>query len=154
MAKAKYKQGKDGWFSTLAWDGTYNADGSKHRKQLRTKKSSKELERMVMELRNKVESRQITVSTDMTFCEYAKHWLEVYKAQKELNTRNMYKNIITVHFRQLTGIKLTDIRRIHLQAENKLLKVRLWISISRLRTWRIYSQASNSRNRQKRKNGC
>lgn len=116
MAKAKYKQGKDGWFSTLAWDGTYNADGSKHRKQLRTKKSSKELERMVTELRNKVDNRQITVGTDMTFCEYAKHWLEVYKAQKELNTRKMYENIITVHFRQLTGIKLTDIRRIHLQA--------------------------------------
>lgn len=31
MAKAKYTRGKDGFFRTKIWDGTYNVDGSKHR---------------------------------------------------------------------------------------------------------------------------
>ena len=32
MAKAKYIRGADGYFRTKIWDGTYNPDGSKHRK--------------------------------------------------------------------------------------------------------------------------
>ena len=39
----KYKRGKDGYFRTKAWDGTYNTDGTKHRQNLQTTKSSKEL---------------------------------------------------------------------------------------------------------------
>ena len=39
MAKAKYKRGKDGYFRTKVWDGTYNPDGSKHRKGLKSDKS-------------------------------------------------------------------------------------------------------------------
>ena len=116
MATAKYKKGKDGWYSTLVWDGTYTPDGRKHRKQIRTKKSSKELERMVEEYRRNVEERKIVIKTDITFCDYARAWADTYKAGKELNTRRMYENIINVHFRQLEGILLTDFRRIHLQS--------------------------------------
>ena len=38
MAKKKYTADKDGWYSTLVWDGTYDQYGRKHRKQLRSKK--------------------------------------------------------------------------------------------------------------------
>ena len=66
MAKAKYTPDKNGWYSTLVWDGTYDRYGRKHRKQLRTKKSSKELERMVNEFRTLVESRELTVKSTYT----------------------------------------------------------------------------------------
>ena len=47
MAKAKYTRGKDGFFRTKIWDGTYNVDGSKHRVILSSKKSSADLEKKV-----------------------------------------------------------------------------------------------------------
>ena len=54
MAVAKYKKGKDGYFSTRVWDGTYTQSGKKHYKHLRSKKSSKDLERKVKELEYQV----------------------------------------------------------------------------------------------------
>ncbi len=45
MAKAKYKRNSRREFETKIWDGTYNSDGSKHRKRLVSKKSSADLER-------------------------------------------------------------------------------------------------------------
>ena len=43
MAKAKYKKLEDGTFRTKIWDGTYNPDGSKHRVNLKSDKSSADL---------------------------------------------------------------------------------------------------------------
>ena len=54
MAKAKYKKNARGEFETKIWDGTYNPDGSKHRKRLVSKKSSADLERQVSQLKNSV----------------------------------------------------------------------------------------------------
>ena len=116
MANAKYKKGKDGWYSTLVWDGTYTADGRKHRKQLRSNKSSRDLERIVDEFRRNVESRKVVINTNVTFVDYAKQWANTYKASTALNTRSMYENIINVHFRQLESVLLKDFRRIHLQS--------------------------------------
>ena len=50
MAKAKYTKGADGYFTTKTWDGSYNQDGTKHRVTLRSKKSSADLEKQVIEL--------------------------------------------------------------------------------------------------------
>ena len=44
MAKAKYIKNSRGEYETKIWDGTYNTDGSKHRKRLVSKKSSADLE--------------------------------------------------------------------------------------------------------------
>ncbi|WP_415982602.1 hypothetical protein [Anaerostipes caccae] len=54
MATAKYKRGADGYFSTNVWDGTYIAGGKKHYKHLRSKKSSKDLEKKVKEFEDNV----------------------------------------------------------------------------------------------------
>lgn len=115
MAKAKYKRGKDGYFRTKVWDGTYNPDGSKHRKGLKSDKSSKDLERIVEKFRNEVESRKIIKKTDATFLDYARGWEKVYKAQKSHNTKEMYENIIEKHFSVLGDTRLQDADRIHLQ---------------------------------------
>ena len=93
MAKRKYSPGKDGVYSTLVWDGTYNKDGSKHRKQLRSLKSSADLEKIVNKFKADVENRNILQKTDITFLQYARNWRQVYKAKVSMNTRKMYDNI-------------------------------------------------------------
>lgn len=114
MATAKYKKGKDGYFSTLAWDGTYNADGTKHRKQLRSKKSSRDLERIVREFNADVENRNVCRKSTMTFVEYAKTWRKTDKARSSLYTQAMYDNVINAHFSKLGNLPLSDIGRMHL----------------------------------------
>ena len=84
MAKRKYSPDKNGIYSTLVWDGTYTPDGRKHRKQLRSKKSSADLERQVRQFQAQVEARKITQATDMTFCEYARIWADTYKPDGNL----------------------------------------------------------------------
>ena len=49
MAKTKYSQGKDGYFAARVWDGSRDDHGRKHYVMLRTRKSSKELERIIGE---------------------------------------------------------------------------------------------------------
>lgn len=114
MSRAKYTMGKNGYYSTLVWDGTYTASGQKHRKQLRTKKSSKELERMVQQFREDVMNRKAVASTDITFYNYALRWMQAYKSGRELNTLAMYSNIINKHLNRFQSVRLTDFRQTHL----------------------------------------
>ena len=53
----KYTKNASGYYQTNVWDGTYNADGSKHYRKLRSRQSSKDLERKVEEFRREVEER-------------------------------------------------------------------------------------------------
>lgn len=115
MAKAKYQKNSRGEYETKIWDGTYNADGSKHRKRLVSKKSSADLERQVNQLKNAVENGQYVQKTDMFFLDYAKQWLEVKKSVREKNTQAMYRNIIENHLTFLESVRLSDIRNSHFQ---------------------------------------
>ncbi|MFP3154424.1 site-specific integrase [Lachnospiraceae bacterium ZAX-1] len=111
----KYTADKNGVFSTLVWDGTYTEDGSKHRKQIRSKKSSKDLENLVKQYQRDVEERKAVNSTSISFCDYADQWLALYKANREINTIYAYKNVMNAHFPKIKDVKLKDIRRMHLQ---------------------------------------
>ena len=115
MAKAKYKQNSRGEWETKIWDGTYNSDGSKHRKRLVSKKSSADLEKQVIRLKNEIENGQYVQNTDIMFLDYANEWLRVKKGVREKNTQKMYKNIIDKHLAFLIGIRLVDIRNSHFQ---------------------------------------
>lgn len=115
MAKAKYSRGADGYFRTKIWDGTYNPDGSKHRKTLQSKKSSADLEKQVNLLKEKVKNGNIVQPAEYTFLEYARIWKIHCKAVREKNTQKMYENVIEKHFIILEGIKLIDIRKMHFQ---------------------------------------
>lgn len=115
MATAKYKRGADGYFSTNVWDGTYTANGKKHYKHLRTKKSSKDLERKVKEFEDQVKARISVKKTDVTFLEYSRMWKDVYKGKKSDATKAMYTNIIEKHFIALGPLRLQDVGRIHYQ---------------------------------------
>lgn len=115
MATAKYKKNYRGEYEARIWDGTYNPDGSKHRKRLVSKKSSADLERQVNRLKNKVENGKYVQKTDIYFTDYANEWLRVKKSVREKNTQAMYRNIINKHLSFLEGIKLSDIRNSHFQ---------------------------------------
>ena len=112
MAKAKYTRQSNGYFQTKVWDGTYTQAGKKHLVNLRTNKSSRELENMVNEFTAKVKAREFVRSSDQTFTDYAKVWLDTYKADAALNTRNMYANIIDKHLNVIT-CRIGDVSRIH-----------------------------------------
>lgn len=114
MAKAKYTRGKDGYFQTKVWDGTYTDLGKKNYVPLRTKKSSKVLENMVIEHNQSVKERKLVKRTEMTFYEYAKSWRTIYKATKSKNTQAMYDRIIK-KFSALEGVRLQDVARLHYQ---------------------------------------
>lgn len=114
MATAKYKRGKDGYFCAKIWDGTYNPNGTKHRQNLRSKKSSRDLENKVNDFKREVEERKHVKKTDVTFLEYSRMWVRLYKAQKSNNTKSMYSNIIEKHFIALADVPLQEIQRIHL----------------------------------------
>ena len=114
MASAKYKRGTDGYFQAKVWDGTY-VNGKKHHIHLRSKKSSRDLENKVAELKAQIEARKVVRKTDVTFLDYSKKWKAVYKDQKEDNTKEMYDNVIKHHFKPLEHVPLHDINRIHLQ---------------------------------------
>lgn len=115
MAKAKYTKGKDGFFRTKVWDGSYNVDGSKHRVILSSKKSSADLEKKVNELKTKVTNGEVIHQTEILFIDYAREWKKVYKDIREDNTSRMYDNIIEKHLITLDKIRLQDIKRIHFQ---------------------------------------
>lgn len=115
MAKAKYLKNSRGIWETKIWDGTYNADGSKHRKRLVSKKSSADLEKQVNQLKQDVENGQYVHNTDVLFLEYVYQWLDIKKGVREKNTRKMYKNIIDTHLSFLETVRLSDIRNSHFQ---------------------------------------
>lgn len=115
MANAKYTKNARGVFATKAWDGTYNADGSKHRVNLTSSKSSKDLENKVNDLKKSIENGNYVSNTDILFTDYAKEWLKIKKSVREKNTKIMYQNIIDTHLSFLDGIKLSDIRNSHFQ---------------------------------------
>ena len=115
MAKAKYTKGKDGYFKTNVWDGTYNPDGRKHYVPIRSKKSSADLEKKRIAFEESVRERTNIRQSDITFVAYAREWKKVYKDSKSHNTKEMYYNIIEKHLITLDGVKLQDIGRIHLQ---------------------------------------
>ena len=87
--KYTYNEKRKEWY-TLVYDGTYNADGSKHRKRITSKKSSGDLEKKVKAFKDEVEHRGAVRLTPYTFGEYAKIWLDTSKSTKELNTKQMY----------------------------------------------------------------
>lgn len=111
MAKAKYTKDKDGYFQTKVWDGTYS-DGQKHRVNLRTRKSSRELENMVIEHNQQLKERSFIRKTDCSFLDYSREWKNVYKSGLSGNTLAMYDNIIEKHLSHVT-CRIGELNRMH-----------------------------------------
>ena len=98
----KYKRQKDGYYHTRVWDGTFTDLGKKHYKELRSSKSSKDLETKVRLHNEALNAGKYVIKSDTTFVEYARMWLDTYKVDASLNTRRMYENIIYKHLCDIT----------------------------------------------------
>lgn len=95
MAKAKYTKTKSGYFRTKVWDGTYNADGSKHRIDVTSMSSADSCK--VNEIKNRVNQNNFIASSNETVYDYALYWLDTYKSVKSRNTYLSYKRTIEYH---------------------------------------------------------
>lgn len=109
----KYKANKDGWFITYVWDGTYTEKGEKHRKQIRSNKSSKDLENKVADFKRQVETHQNSIPTTITLENFAKDWLRTEKANIRPNTRAKYENVFS-KFPKAGVVRMSDFSRRHL----------------------------------------
>lgn len=117
MAKAKYSYDKKrNVWRTSVWDGTYCSNGTKHRRQLTSQKSSADLERKANALRKKILEQGSSGFSNITFGEYAERWLSVAKASKELNTQKMYRHIVSSKLAPLSGKPLLQITRLDYQS--------------------------------------
>ena len=116
MAKAKYAYNpKTKDWRAKRWDGTYNPDGSKHMKNIRSTKSSADLEKLIREFERSLEEGRAVEFYGRSFVDYAWHWLAVAKSAKEKNTQAMYRNAIRAHLSFLSDVGLQDIRHSHFQ---------------------------------------
>ena len=105
----KYTKNSMGYYHTRVWDGTW-VNGKKHYKQVYSSKSSKDLERKVLEITTQVNNRVFTIKGDQSFTAYADQWLKTYKASKSDNTKFMYQNLIDKHFACIT-CNISDLTR-------------------------------------------
>ena len=111
MAKAKYTRQSNGYFQAYVWDGTYR-NNKKHRIVLRSKVSSAALEKLVIEHNNKLREREYIEISKLSFLEYARQWLELYKSRTAINTIAMYKNIINKHL-SCISCNISEVNRRH-----------------------------------------
>ena len=114
MAVAKYKKNKHGRYEAKIWDGTYNPDGTKHRKYISSTKSSADLERKVEEFRRKRDKQEVTTPSTMSIYEYAQYWLSIAKATRAENTQEMYERTIR-KLEFLDDTRIADVQHYHFQ---------------------------------------
>ena len=113
---AKYKKRKDGRYATTVMIG-YKADGRPDNVFL-SAKTERALRDKVMELKMKMKTGESVKESDMPMTEYARSWMNTYKASASINTRAMYKNIVEKHIIPEIGefpiskIVRSDIQRI------------------------------------------
>lgn len=116
MAKAKYtyNEKRKEWY-TLVYDGTLTSTGAKHRKRITSKKSSADLEKKVIAFKQELENKGVVQVSNITFGEYSRTWLDLYKSNKEMNTQRMYKSCVNKYLAPLDDIRLVDIKHSHFQ---------------------------------------
>ena len=111
---ARFKKNSKGLYRTGVAIG-YDDSGNIKRKWL-SARTIAELESKIAEVKSSIASGRNILDQDVLFGDYADRWLETYKANRGINTRQMYSHLIRCQFSTLSGMKLRDIRASHLQA--------------------------------------
>ena len=109
MAKARYKQGKDGRWRTAIRTGQYDDDGKPITIRLSSTKSSADLEKQVREYKYEVEHGRVHISNEILLKEYAPQWLET-KRNKSQTTYQEYEYFVKNHLKSLEDLRLDYIR--------------------------------------------
>lgn len=114
--KNRYKPRKDGRYYTQVCTGEYDDTGRPIRIPLYGK-SSRELEEKVDALKAQIKSGKYIVRRHDTFESYANRFVELYKSNKEYNTRRMYQDILgTYLIPEFGNFLLSEIKRTDIQA--------------------------------------
>lgn len=92
----------------------YNEAGKPIRKWLSARKIS-DLEAKIDEVKNKLRSGANLLDDDVRFGDYARMWLNTYKVNRGINTRAMYEHLLRKQFASLAGMRVVDIKTMHLQ---------------------------------------
>ena len=111
---AQYKKNAKGFYRTGVTIG-YDESGKMIRKYLTARKID-DLKAKVEEVKRAVKSGMNLLDDDVRFGDYARMWLDTYKINRGINTRQMYEHLIRKQFLPIQGIKIKDLRATHLQA--------------------------------------
>ena len=103
---AKFKKQKNGLYRTAIRLG-YDLNGKPIQKYF-SAQTIKELEQKIFEAKANLANGMV-VSDATTFGDYAQKWLIVYKANKSIYTRNMYKSKLTY----MDSIKNTPLKKVN-----------------------------------------
>lgn len=109
---ARYKKRADGRYSTSVWDGTYNKDGTKHRKALYAK-TIREMDDKVRQMKTDVEKGNYIKRDDQTFLAFAANWYARQKGHTSEATKQMYRDIIERYLSAEPDVKMEDFRFVH-----------------------------------------
>ena len=110
----KYTKNKRGYYQTAVTIG-YDDSGRMIRKWVYARTIA-ELEKKIAEIKGDIASGRNLLTEDVLFGEYAQMWLETYKANRGINTRQMYERLLKSRFEPLNCLRVRDIRPMHLQA--------------------------------------
>ena len=110
----RFTKNKKGLYRTGVLVG-YDEKGKMIRKWL-SARTIAELEQKIAEVKGAIASGRNFLDEDVRFGDYANTWLETYKANRGINTKQMYSHLISCQFASISGMKLCDIRATHLQA--------------------------------------
>lgn len=113
---AKYKQRKDGRYSTQVRTGKYDKTGHPIKVTLYAK-SSAALEKLVAETRYEIDKSIYVKSSNMRFGDYAQEWVQVAKANRGIKTREMYEGIVKNHIDILYCIPLKSVTKSDIQKQ-------------------------------------
>lgn len=111
---ARFKKNAKGLYRTGVTVG-YDERGKRVRKYV-TGKTIQEIEERIEEVRQAMKSGRNLLDEDVRFGDYARMWLDTYKAKRSINTRAMYANIIDKKLVPIYGLKVKDVKPMHLQS--------------------------------------
>lgn len=107
----RFKRQRSGLYRTSIQLG-YGPDGKPIKKYF-SAPTIKELEQKIMEAKADL-ANGLTISDNTTFGTYAENWLNIYKANKGIATRNMYEHKLT-YCESLNDIPIRKINRMMIQ---------------------------------------
>ena len=110
---ARFKKNARGYYQTGVTIG-YDERGRLKRKWLYAKTIA-ELEEKIAKVKGEIKSGSNLLDADTLFGEYARRWLETYKAKRGINTRQMYEHLLKKQFAPLDHMRIKDIKPLHLQ---------------------------------------
>lgn len=111
---SKYKQRADGRYYTAVRTGELDSNGKPISVGIYAA-SSRELEALVAEARQKRSQNKLHIKHVYTLSAYSERWLTITKASRSLNTQRMYRKLIDNHLDGLGNRCVSDITRADIQ---------------------------------------